>query len=749
MRLNPKVSIIIPVYNGSNFMRDAIESVLAQTYQNIEIIVVNDGSCDEGRTESIAQSYGNSIRYVAKENGGVATALNLGIRLAQGDFISWLSHDDLYLPNKIKLQVALMRRQTSERVIIYSDHEALDVCSSKLYDCKISHLSQNLYLQDMILLLFRSALHGCTFLIPRSCFDDVGYFNEKLQTTQDYDLWFKMLKQGYEFVHLPQILVRARLHQEQGTLSMRVVHHREVENLYIWAFDQFSKNIITFQLDHIIELILLLKSRTLKAAPEHILTSIKQFNSKLYYSLKIKLISKIIAINIRKVAFKALCLTVNIIPKSVKSLINRAIDRFVFFIKIGNARQDSRTILFVALPESLHTARWINQFTEQGWDLHLFPAIDAGKVHPELNNVTIYYSFFGNMGIKHTAGNQYRGIYLPTRIGTFLALRARFVLQQLYPSYRVHQLSRLIRRLSPDVVHSLEFQNAGYLTLAARETLGKAFPKWIATNWGNDIYLYGKLPRHLPIIRRLLECCDFYSCECNRDAVLAREYGFKGEVLPVFPNAGGYDLKLAKTLQSPGQVSERRLIMLKGYGLERGRAVSALRALERCENLLKEKNYQIVVYLATDDVILAAELFASTTDIQVSIFPFSTDHSHQHYALSHSEILKLHGQARISINNNIADGIAISLLDAMVMGSFPIHSCGACGNEWFENGITGLIVPPNDPEEIEAAIRKALTDDDLVNQAADFNWKTACERLEYTTLKELSMQFYSRVFSAN
>ena len=79
MKFHPKVSIIIPVYNGANYLRDAINSALNQTYKNIEIIVVNDGSNDNGRTDEIALSYGNKIKYIKKKNGGVASALNVGI----------------------------------------------------------------------------------------------------------------------------------------------------------------------------------------------------------------------------------------------------------------------------------------------------------------------------------------------------------------------------------------------------------------------------------------------------------------------------------------------------------------------------------------------------------------------------------------------------------------------------------------------------------------------------------------------
>ena len=86
---NPKVSIVIPVYNGSNYLREAIDSALAQTYKNIEVIVINDGSNDRGKTDKICKSYGNKIRYFKKENGGVSSALNMGIEKMEGEYFSW------------------------------------------------------------------------------------------------------------------------------------------------------------------------------------------------------------------------------------------------------------------------------------------------------------------------------------------------------------------------------------------------------------------------------------------------------------------------------------------------------------------------------------------------------------------------------------------------------------------------------------------------------------------------------------
>jgi glycosyltransferase involved in cell wall biosynthesis len=105
----PKVSIVVPVYNGADYLHEAIDSAFAQTYPNIEVVVVNDGSKDDGQTERIALSYGEALRYFCKPNGGVASALNRGIAEMSGEFFSWLSHDDLYTKDKIATIQSLLQ----------------------------------------------------------------------------------------------------------------------------------------------------------------------------------------------------------------------------------------------------------------------------------------------------------------------------------------------------------------------------------------------------------------------------------------------------------------------------------------------------------------------------------------------------------------------------------------------------------------------------------------------------------------
>lgn len=119
----PLVSVVIPVYNGNNYLQDAVNSVFAQTYPNIEIIIVDDGSTDE--TWPLIEKLGNKVFGFHKENGGIASALIFGIRKAKGNIIAWLSHDDVFLPTKIVKQVEFLN-SNPEMIACYTDFDIVD-----------------------------------------------------------------------------------------------------------------------------------------------------------------------------------------------------------------------------------------------------------------------------------------------------------------------------------------------------------------------------------------------------------------------------------------------------------------------------------------------------------------------------------------------------------------------------------------------------------------------------------------------
>lgn len=284
-KMAPLVSIIIPVYNGSNYLNRAIDSALNQTYCPIEIIVINDGSNDNGLTESIARSYGEKIRYLYKKNGGVATALNIGIQNSTGEYISWLSHDDMYFENKIERQMACLASINFSEVILYSDYRAIDVNDSLLQTARLACDNGFDNKQEFLLNMFKARIHGCSLLIPRKCFDMIGYFDERLKTTQDYDLWFKFFKNGYEFRHMPEILVSSRWHKEQGSHTLYKIAQREIDALYVAAVDMFYDDVERFPVTTIIELIVGLRERRLGKTANILLKSIKLRNRMLYKQL--------------------------------------------------------------------------------------------------------------------------------------------------------------------------------------------------------------------------------------------------------------------------------------------------------------------------------------------------------------------------------------------------------------------------------------------------------------------------------
>lgn len=228
---SPKVSIIIPVYNGSNYLENAIDCALSQTYENLEVLVVNDGSTDDGKTEQVALSYGDRIRYFYKPNGGVSSALNHGIRQMTGQYFSWLSHDDAYSPTKVEDSVALLRshRALGEKVIAFTGGHYIDNCGNQMGNFPQYFEVNRLYSGHEVvdIMTQKGTLNGCCMLIPREAFEDAGYFNEALRYSQDSLMWYSMFLSGYSLVcdNLPNVMYR--MHRNQTSQLRRDLYEHD------------------------------------------------------------------------------------------------------------------------------------------------------------------------------------------------------------------------------------------------------------------------------------------------------------------------------------------------------------------------------------------------------------------------------------------------------------------------------------------------------------------------------------------
>lgn len=212
------VSIVIPVYNDERYIQESVESALNQDYENLEVIVVDDGSTDA--TPEILKEFGERIRYIRQENQGTAAALNNGIRHAKGSLIAWLSSDDLFLPGKIKHQVRKFQEEPF-LALVYTDWIMIDSQGRELKVVRSPCPPPESFAIEM---LRGNFINGSSVLIRRDCFEKVGYFDEALLTDSDGDMWFRLLENGCRFGHVPTPLTKYRWHS--GNLSHRYKLHQ-------------------------------------------------------------------------------------------------------------------------------------------------------------------------------------------------------------------------------------------------------------------------------------------------------------------------------------------------------------------------------------------------------------------------------------------------------------------------------------------------------------------------------------------
>jgi glycosyltransferase involved in cell wall biosynthesis len=228
------VTVIIPVYNKVEYLRDSLNSVINQTYSNIEIIVVDDGSNNSGKILNICNSFNKKIRIIKlNKNSGVSVALNRGILRSNGKYINWLSHDDLFLPTKIEEQIELLSGAEDKisitNFILWNFEKNK---KKKIYLNKedFKNFKENLLLKDVY--------NFCTLLVPKKLYVN-NFFNKKLRYVQDYDMFIKLSKKA-EFLFLNKHLFVSRVHSRQTSLVKK--------NKWIKEKNQFYKNNIFFYL---------------------------------------------------------------------------------------------------------------------------------------------------------------------------------------------------------------------------------------------------------------------------------------------------------------------------------------------------------------------------------------------------------------------------------------------------------------------------------------------------------------------
>ncbi len=208
------VSVIIPVYNGSDYVAKAIESAISQTYRNLEIIVVNDGSKDNGLTKEAVLPFlkDERVKYIEKPNGGVSSVLNYGIEHFNGDFFVWLSHDDVFDPRSIELRIQKWEKLgCNNKIIVSTKTKYIDKNGNKKF--RVAANSKNV---NNIYDILSSTINGCSLLIPRDAIKGHSFI-QGMVYMQDYYLWAELINGGVRIRVVNKKVTFNRIHDKQIT----------------------------------------------------------------------------------------------------------------------------------------------------------------------------------------------------------------------------------------------------------------------------------------------------------------------------------------------------------------------------------------------------------------------------------------------------------------------------------------------------------------------------------------------------
>lgn len=368
-------------------------------------------------------------------------------------------------------------------------------------------------------------------------------------------------------------------------------------------------------------------------------------------------------------------------------------------------------ILIVAM-RSIHTIRWVSQLENSGHEIHWFDILNGGRIN-EWSHVT-----------QHTDWRY--------KFGDF---KGRFFLKKYLPW--IHnfvecdvekEFNKLLKKIQPDVVHSFVLYKCCVPIFP--EMQKHPAIKWIYSSWGSDLYYFRNIPKYKKDIQMVLPRIDYLFTDTLRDFKIATDLGFKNKFLGVFPGGGGFHLTKLEPFIRP--FASKKNILVKGYQGRSGRAITVLKALLSLNKQLQGHN--VIVFGASDEV----QNYLKEKEIP--------DNWIVHSKLSHIEVLKLMGEALIYIGNSASDGMPNTLLEAIIMGAFPIQSNpGGASAEIIEDSKNGLLIDDCEDEvEISEKINFAMSNKELLQSANKINQEIRTS-LAYDVIQHKVLEKYNLV----
>ncbi|MGB5417700.1 glycosyltransferase [Algibacter sp.] len=380
-------------------------------------------------------------------------------------------------------------------------------------------------------------------------------------------------------------------------------------------------------------------------------------------------------------------------------------------------------ILMVSM-NSIHFQRWTEQLKDTEHEVYWFNVRDGGYSEKLswVHQIVGWKQKFPNL----------KGRSFIKKYAAWLYNKLSFLIE----NNTAKAFEKTLLEVKPDVVHSFVL----YISCSPILKVMQKYPnvKWIYSSWGSDLYYFQHKPAYLKNIKNVLPRVNYMFSDCKRDVKLAKKYGFKGELLGVFPGGGGYSISEYDKFILP--VNQRKTILIKGYQGRSGRAISLLKAINDLNEKLRE--FPIVIFGIDKEV----ENFINQNHLKskLDLKTFSKAEF-----LPHMEIIKLMGEALIYIGNSNSDGMPNTLLEAIIMGAFPIQSNpGGATAEIIQHNKNGLLIENcEDVESIKALITEAITNKNMVNNAFDFNQIEVKPKLNRPVITEKVISKYNTIIN--
>lgn len=321
---------------------------------------------------------------------------------------------------------------------------------------------------------------------------------------------------------------------------------------------------------------------------------------------------------------------------------------------------------------SSHFFNWTEQLKDSGHEVYWLDVFDSNTKVEKIDFV------------RQIIGWRYKWNYP----GRYLVKQKLPFLNKFINKFNERDLARVFEQklleIKPDVVHSFTM-HLGCFPIN-EIMIQKPQVKWSYSSWGSDLFYYQNQRKEREKIRKVLPRIDYMFSDCYRDYKIASDLGFKGKISGVFPGGGGF--KFTESDLYITKFSERRLILIKGYQGKHGRCINVLRALKAFQEELS--SFNIVVFGANIEVL---EFTVSSNLSKWENFKILKK-------IEHRQVLKLMGEARIYIGNSLSDGMPNTLLEAIIMGAFPVQSNpGGVTAELIKDGENGLLI--KNPEDID------------------------------------------------